>query len=445
MKMIEDTKARGRIFGGKTKVTQFDGGLSGSLMKLPAGSLDFAVGFDYRKEFYGFSGSIEDQIACRDTFSAANLLVKNAVMGCASNAKSPDQERTIKAAYAELLVPVLTNLELQLAVRTDRYSQIGSTTNPKVAFKFTPVPGLLFRGSANTGFRAPTPQQLNLGILENTLTGVFNDPVRCPVDPTQCARSGVLYRTGGNPTLKPEESKQATLGFVLEPIANTQVFADYWQVKLDDRIRSLSPTFMITNYDLFKDNFVRDSVGNVSYIQAGWVNAASSETKGVDMGMVHVAKVAEGRLTAKVNLTKMISHKERLIETAPLLQYVGKWSATTLYLPWKGTASLAWKQGSWNTTVSATYKDNYEDEDMSAYRSTGDTKRMVSKYTTVNLFTTYTGIKDLSITGGVVNLFDKQPPFTWHNVDGVIGAGWDPRVADPRGRTLQLSVKYDFK
>ncbi|MDM4768142.1 TonB-dependent receptor [Pelomonas sp. SE-A7] len=444
MKLIEDTKARGRIFGGKTKVTQFDGALSGSLMKLPAGSLDFAVGFDYRKEFYGFSGSIEDQIACRDTFSAANLLVKNAVMGCASNAKSPDQERTIKAAYAELLVPVFTNLELQLAVRTDKYSQIGSTTNPKIAFKFTPMKELLIRGSANTGFRAPTPQQLNLGVLENTLTGVFNDPVRCPVDPTQCARSGVLYRTGGNPLLKPEESKQATLGVVFEPMSNMQVFADYWQVKLEDRIRTLSVTQMITNYDLFKDNFIRDGSGNVSYIQAGWVNASASQTKGIDMGLVHRTLIGDGRLTAKLNLTKMISHKERLIDNAPLVQYVGKWNATTLYLPWKGTGSLEWKQGKWTSTVSATYKDGYEDEDMTAYRSTGEVKRNVSSYTTFNLFTTYSGIKNMTITAGVINLFDKQPPFTWHNVDGVIGAGWDPRVADPRGRTLQASVKYEF-
>jgi len=445
MQMIEASKARGRIFGGKTKVTQFDGGLSGSLMKLPAGSLDFAVGFDYRKEFYGFSGSEEASIACRDTFSAANLLVKNAVMGCASNARSPDQERTIKAAYAELLVPVFKNLELQLAVRTDKYSQIGNTTNPKVAFKFTPVPGLLFRGSANTGFRAPTPQQLNLGMLENTLTGVFNDPVRCPTDPTQCARSGVLYRTGGNPLLKPEESKQATFGVVYEPMSNMQLFADYWQVKLDDRIRTLSVTQMITNYDLFKDNFVRDpATGNVSYIQAGWVNAASSETKGLDMGAVFTSSLEGGRLTAKLNLTKMISHKERLIDTAPLVQYVGKWSSTTLYLPWKGSASLAYKKGSFNTTLSATYKDGYDDEDMSGYRSTGETKRTIGSYTTFNLFTTYSGIKNLSITGGIVNLFDKQPPFTWHNVDSVIGAGWDPRVADPRGRTLSVSAKYEF-
>ncbi len=57
----------------------------------------------------------------------------------------------------------------------------------------------------------------------------------------------------------------------------------------------------------------------------------------------------------------------------------------------------------------------------------------------------HSGIKDLKLSAALLNLFDKDPPFTWHNVDGVVGAGWDPRVADPRGRTLQVSMSYDFK
>ena len=52
--------------------------------------------------------------------------------------------------------------------------------------------------------------------------------------------------------------------------------------------------------------------------------------------------------------------------------------------------------------------------------------------------------KGLTLTGGIVNLFDKDPSFTNHNADNVVGAGWDPRVADPRGRTIQISARYDF-
>ena len=63
---------------------------------------------------------------------------------------------------------------------------------------------------------------------------------------------------------------------------------------------------------------------------------------------------------------------------------------------------------------------------------------------TFGLSVTYTGIPHLALTAGIQNLFDKNPPFTAHNVDEVVGAGWDPRVADPRGRAYTLLAKYTF-
>jgi iron complex outermembrane receptor protein len=69
----------------------------------------------------------------------------------------------------------------------------------------------------------------------------------------------------------------------------------------------------------------------------------------------------------------------------------------------------------------------------------------VASFTTFGLFATYTGIQNLTLTAGVRNLADHSPPFSHHDVDDVVGAGWDPRVGDPYGRTLALSVRYDFK
>ena len=440
--LIDSTKAYGRLFGGKTSVVQADASLSGSLGRLPAGAVEFAVGADVRRESYEFSGS--QTFNCVSTFTVANAALSNSVMGCPGNAASPDASRDITAVYGELLVPVLKSLQLQLQVRHDEYSDFGGTTNPKIAFKYQPSQRFLMRGSWNTGFRAPTPQQLNLGTVTLNLTGTFNDPEKCPADPTQCNRPSLPYRTGGNPTLKPETSEQGSLGIAFSPIPSVQAYADLWTVQLDDRIRSLSPTFMITNYALFKDSFIRDASGNVEYIQAGWVNAAESKTTGLDFGVRHDAQVYGGRMSLSLDATKMISHKERLIATAPLQQYVGKWSNTTLYLPWKATLAAGFKKGSWNTTLSMNYKSSYDDEDRSVYTVNEPFTRKVSAYTTFNLFSTYTGIKNVTLTGGIINLFDKEPPFTWHNVDNVVGAGWDPRVADPRGRTVQLSASYKF-
>ena len=440
--LIESTKVRGLLFDGESSVAQLDASVSGPLMKLPAGSLDFAVGIDARQEGYFFSGS--QHFTCVSTFTVANAALPNSVMGCPGNAAAPDTKRDVTAVFAELAVPATKSLQFQLAVRHDRYSGIGNTTNPKIAFKYQPNTTFLLRGSVNTGFRAPTPQQLQLGEVTLNLTGTFTDPVRCPVDPTQCNKVSQAYRTGGNPSLKPETSEQASLGVVLQPTPSLQLFADAWTVKLEDRIRSLSPTFMITNYNLFAGNFVRDANGNVDYIRAGWVNAAESQTTGIDLGLRHDTALAGGRLTTTLDATKMVSHKERLIETAPLQQFVDKWSATTLYLRWKGRLTAGYKTDAWSLTGAVNYKSSYEDEDRSPYSVNPPLQRRIESYTTADLFASYTGIKGLTLTVGLINLFDKEPPFTWHNVDGVVGAGWDPRVADPRGRTLSLAARYDF-
>ena len=44
----------------------------------------------------------------------------------------------------------------------------------------------------------------------------------------------------------------------------------------------------------------------------------------------------------------------------------------------------------------------------------------------------------------IKNLLDTDPPFTAHATDFVSGAGWDPRVGDPRGRAFVLSASYKF-
>ncbi|MDI4634415.1 TonB-dependent receptor [Pelomonas sp. V22] len=457
VKAFEDMQMRGKIYDGKTSVKQADATISGPLGKFLAGEVQFAVGLNARQETYEFSGS--QGFACIDTISAANLATYNnaaLTIGCPGNSSSPKLSRDITAAFGELVMNPLKNMEVTMQVRHDRYQSIGGTTNPKIGIKYQPNDMVLLRASANTGFRAPTAQQLKQGILEEALTSQFRDPVLCadinnPVNASQCARVSLLTRRGGNPTLKPEESRQGTAGIVFAPDKSFQASVDYWRVKLSDRIRSLSALDMIANYDLFKDAFVRDpSTGIVQYIQAGWVNSASSRTSGVDFGMTHMFEALDGRFTASVSGTKMISNKEQARENLPFVENVGRWTNTTLYVPWRVNASLSYKTGPWNTTLSAIYRDSYEDENRSPTAQGGLNyttnpefmTRRVRAYSTANLVGTYTGIKNLSITASIVNLFDKQPPFTWHYVDNAAGAGWDPRVADPRGRTVGVSFRW---
>jgi len=448
--LIQQSEVHGKLFGGRTTVDEGVATISGPLIKLPAGDLDFALGGDLRREGYDFSGT--QTYNCVSSFSAGNAALSNSVMGCPGNAAAPNMTRKIEAVFGEMIIPVFTNLELQAAIRYDHYQQIGGTTNPKIGFKFTPMKDLLFRGSYNTGFRAPTPQQLNLGTVTLATTGTLTDPVKCPnpSDPSAatnpaCQLNSVPYTSGGNPNLKPEKSRQASLGVVFSPIKDMTASIDYWQIKMLDRIHNLTVSQELQNYSVFANNFIRDANGNITLINAGWINAGGSMTKGVDFTLQHSMNFLRGKLTTYGSFTKMISDKEALIDGTPFVQYVGQWTNNTLYLPWKGTISSTYKQGEMATTLSASYSSGYQDEDHTTFTTLPQFQhREVASYTTFNLISSYTGFKNLTLTGGFINLLNRQPPFTWHDVDNVVGAGWDPRVADPRGLTGTVSAKYVF-
>ena len=439
MDLIESTKARGRLQGGETTLNQFDGSLTGELAKLPAGSLDFAVGFDMRKETYEFAPE-------PDSFNCVSGLSNGAndVLLCPGNGAVRKQSRDIHAVYGELAVPVFQGLDLQLALRHDRYSKIGGTTNPKVAFRYQPNDLILVRGSVNTGFKAPSFQQLAINTAPLLDTADWRDPVTCPTvvaGNTECTRR-LDYIVTGDPALKPEKSKQGTLGIVISPVKNLTMYADYWRVDLEDRLRKLTLSEVKNNYELFQDLFQRDGAGHVTLVTTGWQNAADSSTKGIDWGAAYQFKHDTGNWRANINGTHMLSHKERAIATQPLQEYVGEFGLRTLYLRDKFSADLGWSRNDWSTTFSMVYKSGYKDQDLTRF---GTPRRDVSSYTTFNLFGSYTGFKNMTITAGLRNLFDKTPPFTYHNVDDVVGAGWDPRVGDPYGRTLALSLRYELK
>jgi iron complex outermembrane receptor protein len=67
----------------------------------------------------------------------------------------------------------------------------------------------------------------------------------------------------------------------------------------------------------------------------------------------------------------------------------------------------------------------------------------VGDYSIVDVSFAYTGVKNLTLALGVLNLFDEDPPFT--NQTGRFQArGYDDRFHNPLGRSYQLSAKYDF-
>ena len=431
--LIESTKFRGAFQHGKTTLTQIDGSVSGELFQLPAGALAVAAGFDFRREGYNFAQDVD----------ATQILL------APGNAALNDASRTVKAVYAELLVPVMKDLEMQLAIRRDDYSLVGATTNPKVAFRYQPADFLLFRGSASKGFLAPSFQQLYSGSLSQELPNGVIDQEGCaqhPGVPEYCAIDRLDYKTGGNKNLKPETSKQGSVGIVIEPFKGYSASFDYWAINTKDRILNRTPQIVLANYQALNQYIIRKPDGTIDYVQAGWINAAGSRVRGLDVGLRGEGKVNDVKWTATLDGTYMDSFKFAEYQGQEYQELVGKFYTRDLYLRWKHNASFGVSRGDWSGLLIQSFSSGYKDQVPNGGKGTPPPgfNPDVSSYTTYNLSGTYTGFKNTTITVGIQNLFDRDPPFTAHNVDEVVGAGWDPRVADPRGRSLSFQLKYKF-
>ena len=100
---------------------------------------------------------------------------------------------------------------------------------------------------------------------------------------------------------------------------------------------------------------------------------------------------------------------------------------------WKHNATLGWTYGPWAANLNQLYIHGYTD---------AEGERRVGAYSVVGLNGSYNGFKNLSLTLGVRNLFDRDPPYT--RQAQAFQIGYDPALADPTGRFWYASVKYAF-
>ncbi len=446
--LINSTSAKGVIlYGGKTTLTQADAAISGEIFNLPAGAVMAALGTDLRREEYTFNGDARAAnarpVILNAPFDDANAL--------------PHAQRDIRAFYAEVLIPVTKKLEVTLAGRQDHYDGFGNTFNPKVSFKFQPVDQLMFRGSYNTGFRAPSFNQLFNGFTDSIYAGKdLADPGKCAtlkVDSTKpgCESITPIIRTGGKDTLGPETAKQATIGMVFEPSARFSANLDLWEVRKENTIDSFSTTVMVANYALFKDQFARDAAGNLIGIDQRWVNAGERITRGIEAGARTNGKVWDGIWNAGLDGSYLLEKKSRTTQNSPFgASEVGRFTFTgDLGLKWKHTAYIAFKKGDWSTMFTNVYRAGYLDQVLPGVANglvtPSNYKAKVDAYSIFHVSATYSGFKNLTLTAGIKNLLNQDPPFaiTYDSNTGA-GSSWEPRVADPRGRSFNLLANYKF-
>jgi iron complex outermembrane receptor protein len=385
---------------------------------LPGGPIGLATGFEFRQE------SLQD----RPDAAAQN----GDVLG--QGITATDGERDNLAVYGELALPITRQLEAQLALRYDDYSDFGTALTPKVGVKFKATPELLFRANWGRGFRAPTLPEISPSIA--TFFVQVNDPV---TGQAGVQVSGVF---AGNPNLQPEKSRSTNLGVVWEPNNAFNISLDWYQITWSNIVGS--DTFQ-SIVDEGGPRVIRDPLtGAITTVLNNYRNLARTETQGVDIDARYIARTNWGRFTTRLNATYVDSFEEEGTE------FAGTNGGFNTYPRWKGYLSLDWDQGPWAVTGRLNYIHHYYQQLLAGsffvpqhpLFQTGTYPEKVPSYTTYDLYARYNVTPMLTVSAAVLNLTDEVPPYDPGFHSTFI---YDFTQYDVRGRQYRLSVNYRFR
>lgn len=443
---LEAISADGTVlYGGKYDVLQFDASIAGSLFELPGGTVQLAVGADYRREGYSFNGSPEAELNRPEIF---NVAFDNA------NALTP-RSRNVKAVYGELLIPVFEMLELTAAARLDDYTGFGTTFNPKFTAKFQPADWLLFRGSYNTGFRVPNFNQIFNGVSQSPNPGnTLVDPTTCPSGTVSalpgCAAITPDTLSGGKLDLGPETSEQYSVGVVFRPAARFSASVDYWSIAVDDVIGALTLRQALENIQFLDPARFTRTNGVLTLVDLRFDNIGSRRTKGLEVSLRGGIDGFGGSFDVGLDGTWLLEKKEKLVPAAPFADLIGKFSfAGDLGLEWKHNAWINYTRDEFSLTFSQIYRAGYENQKLPGIANGTVTRpgfnERVEPYIIYNLSVSQRFGDRFKLTGGIRNIFDTDPPFaiTYDSNTGA-GSSWEPRVADPRGRSFTVLAEVRF-
>ena len=418
--------------------------------QLPGGPIGIAVGGELRHE-----STVSEATPYTDINDIVGL-------GYAAARSS----RNISSLYTELALPVLKQLEFQLALRTDQYSDFGNSTTPKVGFKFTPIQQLAIRGTYAEGFRAPGPAESGDSAV-SAFTTFARDPVRCPVTglSADCADGkNVGAVTVGNKNLKPEKSQSYSLGFILEPIKNTSVSVDYWRIVRKNEITGSDAASIIADPSKFPDaTVVRGEAtsdfpglaGPILLVKAPYINAGQTRTSGIDIDLRSRFDLnSYGRMTAGLTVSQMFEFKRT---TSGVTQnFVGTHGDTNLSgnggTPrTRASASLAWDRGPFNVTTSVNYVSGIEDKneaggeclDVDPVSGKALMNCRVASFTTVDLFGRWDVSKQWQVTAAIANIFDRLAPLDVQTY-GRINYNPSLHQSGAVGRYFTLGARYTF-
>jgi outer membrane receptor protein involved in Fe transport len=475
---------------------------NGGVFDLPAGTVNLAVGADYRQEYE------HTQV---DGLLTLNPDTGTCTLGsqCTSGLQGG---YNVKEVYAEAFIPILNDLPFVKSLNVDigdrysKFSAFGTTNNLKFAVEYKPFDDLLLRGTLAEVFRAPSLAEV-FGAPSSSAYRISSDPctnytgggnpacVNVPTNGTfinqlvaqNLQGNGIVSGSAfANFPIKPEQGKTFDFGAVYSPswAPGLSSTVDFWHLYLNNVITTVGVQSELdlcsagnTTFCQFIQRF--PSGPNQGQLSNGTLqptgNLGTTSTGGVDFSLNYkLPEFSFGKFSVGLNATYLKYFNEQTAPgTAGNVTYndAGHFmpfgsaqaaacpgaSGNCLFPRWKGQGYVNWQLGNWDASWRLRYIGRFQMGSKSPsqdvhpdgscyYGSYCTVQGAVLKYgaTVYNDVSLGYNIEPLNtrVEFGVNNLFDKQPPLLYAN--NTLNANTDPSDFDLLGRYFfgRVTVKF---
>jgi iron complex outermembrane receptor protein len=471
----------------------------GDLFSLPGGAAQLAIGgefLDYELD----QDIVRSNNTGRASTGSAQLFIPYA--------------RDVQSAYAELYlpfigpdqdIPALNSFAVNISTRYDDYSDVGSTSNPKLAFNWGIVESVLLRANYAEAFVAPalTSRGSNAAGLtgESGFSGVAGQGLPggpptistasfpsaigipgCPVGSTTCSLNNVtgLLLTGGNGTMEPQTGKSWSFGVDITPpgVPGLRVSVTQWMNELRGGITAPVPSLALGSADLsyliqfYPTGATPAQIGAAAagLPQTGALNATTYfiynyqqrnvlnlDVAGLDIAAQYEFDVGAGTMHIGAALTHKTEFDQFFGENGTKFSVLGTAGFNTTFpsVEDEGRLSFGYDRNAFRLNLFYNYLGGYLNwSGTAAVQPTrvnglpnGGGGDPVDSFATVDLNISYElGSAELFLDA--TNLLDEEPPqynaFAIGGNNGVGVAGYDPINASPFGRVITVGARLRF-
>jgi iron complex outermembrane receptor protein len=363
---------------------------------------DLALGAEYRRDSYTLTAGDEASRYKAGSQSFPGFSLTDA----------GSHSRHNLAAYADLSLTPGSGFTVDLAGRYEHYSDFGDTVVGKISARKELSTTLAIRGTASTGFRAPT-------LAESFYSATNVQPNSAFVQLPPNAAAAQLI---GIDPLKPEHSRNFSAGLVFQPKPGVSLTLDAYQITVDDRVVG-SGTLYGTYAGVVRSAAVNQAIvanGNVlenvpfSGINV-FTNGLDTRTRGIDAALNFATPVGSHRiewsLLANYSETKVTHIRDTPAQIAAsgqnLFDAVAISTLESATPRFKAILSSTYHAGRWSIAAKERFYGNawaYQDPGNGIYYKDETGLAFIT-----DLDVAYEVMPGAALAIGANNLFDKRP------------------------------------